>query len=395
MKKLMFVFIISLCVTRMSAQDVIVKKDGSTILSKVLEVNTADIKYKKHSNPKGPTYTISKAEILCINYANGEKDDFKGITGLNNTQQSGKGLIKKRADANNEIIIKRHNVVHPNFDGKSPSNKACTTCTVKYGIKSSSIMSNEDVEIEFIRKISSGYDKNDELCYYINIRNKTDRVLYIDKGNCFKVYNDGYSYCYFDASKQTTVSNGGSSGASVNIGSLAGALGIAGTIGQIAGGVNVGGSSTNSVSTTYASQRFIAIPPHGNKYLTEYVWVGEGRRRTCVESPEDLKFLYIDSDNSHEYKSTVEIGLKKGIVNNNGVRVFEENELPWKREYFITYSNVESFSSYSVLHAELYIQEIIGDTKDIFSSALLNLHKKNKWFQNVNTIVCGVILDKK
>lgn len=29
-------------------QDVIVKKDGSTILSKVLEVNTSEIKYKKN-----------------------------------------------------------------------------------------------------------------------------------------------------------------------------------------------------------------------------------------------------------------------------------------------------------------------------------------------------------
>lgn len=42
-----------------SAQDVIVKKDGSTIVSKVLEVNTDNIKYKKFSNQNGPTYTIS------------------------------------------------------------------------------------------------------------------------------------------------------------------------------------------------------------------------------------------------------------------------------------------------------------------------------------------------
>lgn len=39
-----------------TAQDVIVKRDGSTIISKVLEVNTGDIKYKKFSNQGGPTY---------------------------------------------------------------------------------------------------------------------------------------------------------------------------------------------------------------------------------------------------------------------------------------------------------------------------------------------------
>ena len=57
-----------LAVLSSSAQDVIVKKDGSTILSKVLEVNPADIKYKKFNNPNGPIYTIDKSEIMSINY---------------------------------------------------------------------------------------------------------------------------------------------------------------------------------------------------------------------------------------------------------------------------------------------------------------------------------------
>jgi len=263
MKHLFYLLLFSLCSSKVSAQDVIVKKDGSTIISKVLEVNIADVKYKKFSNINGPTYTIGKADIMSINYENGEKDDFNEVTRPNNTQQSAQGMINKQADANNEIIIQRHNIIYPNFDGKAHSNKACTLCTIKYGIKSSSIMSNEDIEIEFVRKNVMYYKTYEELFYYINIRNKTDRFLYIDKGNCFRIYNDGYSYCYYDASKQTTVNNGASNGGSLNIGSLAGALGIGGAIGQIAGGVNVGGSSSGSVSTTYASQRFIAIPPHG------------------------------------------------------------------------------------------------------------------------------------
>lgn len=383
-----------MCSVIVSAQDVIVKKDGSTILSKVLEINNSDIKYKKYSIINGPTYTISKSEILAINYENGDKDDFSGVTGQSNTQESSQGMIKKPADVNNERIIKQHNVIHPNFDGKSASSKDCRSCTVKFGIKSSSIISNEDIEMEFVRKIATGKDYDDELCYFINIRNKTERVLYIDKGNCFKVYNDGYSYCYFDASKQTTVNNGGGSGASVNVGSLAGALGIGGIIGQIASGVNVGGGTSSSVSTTYVSQRFIAIPPHGSKFLTEYIWVGSGKRRTCVERPEDFQFMWIYDRENHDFKSTKDMGLKKGIVKGNGVMVFDENELPWKREYFITYSTNENFSTYSVLHAELFIQEIIGDQKDYDFDALLKYHKKEIWFQNKNTIICGVYLDK-
>lgn len=53
------------------AQDVIVKKDGSTIISKVLEISDAQIKYKTHDNQNGPTYTISSSEVLRINYPNG------------------------------------------------------------------------------------------------------------------------------------------------------------------------------------------------------------------------------------------------------------------------------------------------------------------------------------
>ena len=60
-----------LCAINVSkAQDVIVKKDGSTVMSKVLEVNQDDIKYKKYSNLDGPTYTIYKKEIASINYEN-------------------------------------------------------------------------------------------------------------------------------------------------------------------------------------------------------------------------------------------------------------------------------------------------------------------------------------
>ena len=54
------------------AQDVIVKKDGTTILSKVLEISSTEIKYKKWSNQDGPMYSIDKSEVHSINYQNGE-----------------------------------------------------------------------------------------------------------------------------------------------------------------------------------------------------------------------------------------------------------------------------------------------------------------------------------
>lgn len=70
-----------LCITGFAqAQDVIVKKDNSTILSKVVEINSSEIRYKKWSNQDGPTYSISISDVASINYANGEVDKFANTT---------------------------------------------------------------------------------------------------------------------------------------------------------------------------------------------------------------------------------------------------------------------------------------------------------------------------
>ena len=59
------------------SQDVIyTKQTTDSILSKIMEVNVADIKYKKHSNPNGPMYTINKTDILKIVYNNGDIEHY-------------------------------------------------------------------------------------------------------------------------------------------------------------------------------------------------------------------------------------------------------------------------------------------------------------------------------
>ena len=77
MKKLVLVCFLSLAFYFVNGQDMIVKKDGSIVKAKILEVNDADIKYKKADNPDGPTYTVSKANLTSINYANGEVEKFE------------------------------------------------------------------------------------------------------------------------------------------------------------------------------------------------------------------------------------------------------------------------------------------------------------------------------
>ena len=65
------------------AQDVIVKKDGTTIQSRVIEINATEIKYKKWSNQEGPLYSINRSEIMSINYQNGEIEKFAELNSEN------------------------------------------------------------------------------------------------------------------------------------------------------------------------------------------------------------------------------------------------------------------------------------------------------------------------
>lgn len=75
-----------LCIAEIAmAQDVIVMKDQSTIMSKVLEITSTEIKYKKWDNLDGPTYFISPLEVASINYENGKVEKFAETT---NNQQN-------------------------------------------------------------------------------------------------------------------------------------------------------------------------------------------------------------------------------------------------------------------------------------------------------------------
>jgi len=77
MKKLILVWSVCLlAITNCLSQDIITKKTGEDIQAKVIEITSSDIKYKRSDNPEGPLFTITKADVLMIRYANGSKDIF-------------------------------------------------------------------------------------------------------------------------------------------------------------------------------------------------------------------------------------------------------------------------------------------------------------------------------
>ncbi|MES2139863.1 MAG: hypothetical protein V4511_09135 [Bacteroidota bacterium] len=76
MKKSIFLICSLLFTVYSYSQDVIYKTDNTKLEGKVLEVGISEIRYKLASNPDGPTYIISKSDLVLITYQNGSHQLF-------------------------------------------------------------------------------------------------------------------------------------------------------------------------------------------------------------------------------------------------------------------------------------------------------------------------------
>ena len=97
--KQLFVMLLLLCSVVANAQDVIVKKDGSTIVCRVVELTTSEIIYKKWSDLNGSNYVMNRADASAINYQNGKKVNLSEVTNLYtpNNQNDGVQQYNDRA----------------------------------------------------------------------------------------------------------------------------------------------------------------------------------------------------------------------------------------------------------------------------------------------------------
>ena len=97
--KQLLVLLFLLCSASVFAQDVIVKKDGSTIVCRVVEVSATEITYKKWSNLNGSNYVMDKSLASAINYESGKKENLSEATNLYqpNNQNDGVQQYNDRA----------------------------------------------------------------------------------------------------------------------------------------------------------------------------------------------------------------------------------------------------------------------------------------------------------
>jgi len=98
MKRILLVLLIVISSNFIIAQDIIMKKNGDEIKSKVIEITLDFIKYKEFEFQDGPTRNIKISEVFMIIYENGKKEKF--VT----TQKKSPDEISIEEDSDDEIV---------------------------------------------------------------------------------------------------------------------------------------------------------------------------------------------------------------------------------------------------------------------------------------------------
>ena len=90
-KYLTIIFFLTGGLCSLYAQDIIYLKNGDEIEAKVMEISSAEIKYKRFDNLDGPTIVINKADAVTILYQNGTRELINPADSDGNDQSSSAG----------------------------------------------------------------------------------------------------------------------------------------------------------------------------------------------------------------------------------------------------------------------------------------------------------------
>ena len=413
-KKLMAFAALCVAGSYASAQDLIVKKDGSVIHAQVTKIGTSEVEYKKWSNQNGPQYSIAVADILAINYQNGEKEMFENV-GAGNSQAAKSEAdgqqsivqvkpedLSQEAKAANDALIAKYNEPvsydilekHQKQIGVKKANRgiACLQATPNSLFTDGNI--EVTCEIGCLNKNNKNSPAEWSLDYYqrnipyfvtnnpairFSIKNKTNQTIYLDLANTFYV-SLGQSICYYIPSS-TTNSHSSSGGGSINLGAVTGALGLGGAVGTIANGVNVGGGSTNTTTNTTYSQRIVAIAPQSTINLTPQYLFCNNDKKLVEGLCYDLVSTSLAS-NSYDYCVYANFSSKSqsGQMKVGDNYVYSIDNSPVKLSFFVAYSKSEQCTDEHVLQSHYYLSHIFGNSlsKQFANYHLVgNVHNKN------------------
>lgn len=192
MKKIILSTLGSLFFLFTYSQDLIIKKNGDEIKSKVLEVNLGIIKYKKYDNLNGPTFEVKKSDVFIIKYENGTKDIMNA---LKSSSSSNSTQTDNQDEEGNLCFSEKHR-----------------STSIIYGVSAlfGGITSFDNAGGSFfvgplIFSFDMGLSKNISLAIrpaimYYNYK-YTDVYGYFSNGNYYQSYNTNNSGLFFGATQ--------------------------------------------------------------------------------------------------------------------------------------------------------------------------------------------------
>lgn len=384
MKALRLLALIAACMVCLyaSSQDMIVTNEGTALKVYNLEVSSNSVFYQLEDKSDAPIQKMMKSDILIIKKADGTKLDFSAPTqptapaATPAASQSGvtkvtvENLSAEAKAANEALIAKYNDPVEITVDEKYKKllgKKTSLYIHPIYGFKNNSVLSDENVEINFIlgellqeenkpsiwEEYTKDYVSPISPAVVLNLRNKTNSTIYVDLGNTFYI-TMGNAICYYVPSS-TTTTQASSNGRGLNLGAVTGALGIGGVAGKLANGVTVGGSSTNVTSTVTFSQRVIAIPPFSSVKLPAQNMFG-------TDPGIVTNGLYLD-ESYYGFYLHIKFAEdpEKGKFKVGDRISFSEENSPLQMSYVVSYSFTEECSSLNTIISHMYLRGCIGN----------------------------------
>jgi len=189
MKKYILLFLLGFLLNgNIYSQDLLIKKNGEEIPSKVLEITLFEIKYRKLENLNGPIYTILINDVKSIIYKNGIKDTFHEER-VNKIDTSSKIItkidtLKKRESLNFNMSIGYTNIetkIKPNYQNDEYPQLSQYSLSLGLG---SSLRLNDHIDIFISNSIYLG-------------KNIYNSILDFKGGLMFKLFHEKPKKLFF------------------------------------------------------------------------------------------------------------------------------------------------------------------------------------------------------
>lgn len=214
MKKLLFITFIVFSSLMINAQDVLIMQNGNEIETKIVEVNSQQIKYQLFNSESDSIFVVNRVDAFMIKYADGSKDVLNqkssAVVG-DNDEKAGKSI--KEEDVQSSIRRKgflfRLEVsgimVYSDLLGRITDSKASKDLDVSFNF-----MYQRNYKISYGAGVSYNHTTvfGDYIPIYLNLRGYlkgSNLTPYYDfrlgyaicmKDNMIKPYNEPYYYIF-------------------------------------------------------------------------------------------------------------------------------------------------------------------------------------------------------